>query len=691
MNTRIENLAALALIRDIFPPQTAVNYSDYHYCSQPMQISKCIGEYLTGQNTRIIEDELLGGAFRFDGSVTSDAYLKYGHVHTNAFFWPHSDYQPENNPVCFLDWDHYCANFPFVVENGIIGYLERIGKAKTKYMDDAEKSDFLDALANTCEIIRMYSNKVADDYEQHGRQQIAQNCRKVPYYPADTFYEAVQSIWFTWLFLPDSLGRLDQILYPFYRRDIESGIIDRDTAYELICELFIKVFSQHGNWEHRSGDTTISVGGYTLDEEDGFNEVSKMILEALAELPVWRPQASFRYTSKTSFETIRYVTEMNMKQKNIVFTNDEPRIKAYEKLGISHGDALNYTMIGCNEWTIMGKGHTGSQGFFNPLHSLEELLHNHAEEFERLLTFQQFYTCYTEYLKNDIIRMMDLADAYFEEASKDINVLSSILVDDCIEKAASITSGGAKYSISNWSCNGFANLVDSLSVIKQFVYDEKEFDLWKLSEALKNNWNGFKSMRLQILKTGTFWGNDNDADIIAGMIVSTLHTLSQMRTPKKGGAFRFGTYIGYNQSNVSMGKQTKATPDGRFDGDYLVSAMSAGIGKDIAGTTAYLKSVAKIDFTTFIGPLAVNLKLDKNIANTNEKIDRLAHLYETYLRLGGLQLQPDYVSAEDLIKAQRNPNDYRNLRVRVTGYSGFFTSLEKELQNEIINRTEHHI
>lgn len=691
MNKRIETLANMAIKQEIFPPQTAVRYCDFSSYSKPMQISKCIGEYLMNQRTGFIDGELLGGFFKFDGSVTSCAYFKAGHTHDVAFFTKHSDYQPESNPVCFLDWDHYCANFPFVVNHGIVGYLKRIEKAKENYKDNEDKQEFLKALENTCKVIEQYSNKVADDYEQRGLLQIAQNCRKVPYYPAETFYEAVQSVWFTWLFLSDSLGRLDQILYPFYKRDLENHRIDRETAYELVCELLIKVFAQHGYKEHRSGDNTLSVGGYTLEEEDGFNEVSKMILEALVDLPTWRPQVSFRYTSKTPFETLKYITEMNMNQKNIALTNDEPRITAYEKLGITHKDAINYTMIGCNEWTIMGKGHTGSQGFFNPLISFNELLIKHTEELEKLSTFEQFYSCYTEYLKKDVLKMMDLADAYFDEESKDINVLTSVLVDDCIEKATSITAGGAEYSASNWSCNGFANLVDSLSVVKYFVYEWKKFSLPELSEMIKKNWTGFEDIRLQILKSGIFWGNDNPADDIAAMVVSTLHTLSKMRTPKKGGAFRFGAYIGYNLSNVTMGRQTKATPDGRYDGDYFASAMSAGVGKDVSGVTAYLKSVAKIDFTTFIGPLAVNLKFDKNILNADEKVKKLAHLYETYFKLGGLQLQPDYVSAEDLIKAQENPEYYKNLRVRVTGYSGLFTLLDKELQNEIIHRTEHQL
>jgi len=690
MTERIKKLAEEAMTKDfLFPSRKTTQFTDNNNLNNPICVAKCLREYLLNQDVLISDGERLGGGFRFDDSFPSDAYHKAGHKHARAFFELHSDYQPENNPVCFLDWDHYCANFPFILENGFNGYVKKIEIIKRKLTKDIEKQQFLTALDYTCETIKLYSEKVSEEYEENGFGEIAQNCRRVPYYPVKNFHEAVQSVWFSWLLLPDSLGRLDQVLYPFYKQDIEKGGIDRDTAYELICELFIKVFAQHGFWEHRSGDTTISVGGYTAKDEDGFNEVSKMLIEALTELPTWRPQISFRYTGKTAFETFKYITQMNIKQKNIVFTNDEVRIKALERIGIQHEDAVNYTMIGCNEWTIMGKGNTGSQGFFNPLHSLEVLLLFHPEEFERLSTFDEFYSCYASYLNEDVITMMELTDAYFDAASQDMNVLTSILVDGCIEKALPISCGGAQYNVSNWSCNGFANIIDSLSVIKQFVFDEKVFSLFELSDMLKSNWIGREDMRKYILKKGTFWGNDNAADDIVKRFVFTLGKLTNLRAPKKGGVYRFGAYIGYNESNVSMGKQTKATPDGRHDGDYFASAMSAGVGKDVSGITAYLKSVAKIDYTTLIGPLAVNLKLEKNSVEQTDNTEKIAHLFEAYFKMGGLQLQPDYLSKEELILAQKNPEDYRNLRVRVTGFSGLFTRLDQSLQDEIINRTEY--
>ena len=705
MTERIKALALLALKVDLFPISVMVSPKDYDR-DNPMDVAKYIREYLLAQPTLVSDDEMLAGAFRFASAIPcdhteadateqipeiipTDAYHKIGHVHTTAFFRPNSDYNPEGHPICFLDWDHYCTNYPFVLKQGIKGYLERIERAKIIHKHDKEKIHYLNAMEYTCESIRLYIEKVANDYEKAGRTDLAERIKRVPWNAPETFVEAIQAYWFTWLFLPDCLGRMDQILYPYYEKDLLNGNITREIAYEMICEFMVKVFSGRpggGFTDHRSADNTFSIGGYTQDGKDGFNEVSRMIIEALVELPTWRPQANVRFTKKTPFEVYRYVTEMNYRQSNVVFTNDEVRIPAYMKLGMTYEDAVEYTMVGCNEWTAMGKGHTGSQGFFNPLHALEKVIYQDANTLNSLSTFDEFYTAYKDELKKDVAVMMDLADEYFKNACRDLNVITSIFIDDCIEKALPITAGGARYSVSNWSCNGFSNLVDSLSVIKQFVYTEKRLTLLELANALKQNWQGYEELRSEILKKGTFWGNDNSADEIASSFICTLEELCKDRKPLKGGVFRFGSYTGYNSSNVSMGKMTGATPDGRLAGDCLCPAMNAGPGKMKNGLTGYLSSVAKNDYSFLIGPLATNITLDSALADTPDKLDKLTMLFKTFLDMGGLQLQPTYLSAEELEKAQQTPENYEDLRVRVTGFSACFTKLDKGVQDEVISR-----
>lgn len=233
------------------------------------------------------------------------------------------------------------------------------------------------------------------------------------------------------------------------------------------------------------------------------------------------------------------------------------------------------------------------------------------------------------------------------------------------------------------------NLADSLSVIRQFVFEEKAFTLPQLSGMLDKNWQGFETERARILKEGRFFGNDIDAaDTIINQLIEKLNSFVVDKTPVRGGRYTFGTLVGYELAHVVLGSKTGASCDGRFAGDAFYASICSE--KDKNGITAYLKSVAKINFTAMPSSVVVNLKLDRAMADSDEKLERLARLVEAYFKMGGVQLQINYVSQDDLINAQKCPEKYQNLRVRVTGFSGFFTQFDAALQNEIIKRTQHH-
>ena len=706
MTPRIKEMAATALKKDLFPVSVAVKADPAYNRDDPIDIAHYIRDYLLAQPTLVRSDDMLAGAFRFAAAIPcdhsekaateeismdipTDAYHKIGHKFTTEFFRPHSDYTPESSPICFLDWDHYCTNYPFIIRQGMKGYLRRIEYAKVLHKHNTDELRYLEAMEYTVETIRLFINKVADDYRREGREDLADRLERVPWNAPENFRDAIQAYWFAWLLLPDCLGRMDQILYPYYKHDIESGVLTEDEAYEVLCEFMIKVFSGRpggGFTDHRSADNTFSIGGYTQEGKDGFNDVSRLIVEALAELPTWRPQANVRITKLTSLETMTYLAKINKRQNNVVFTNDEVRLPAFQKLGMTYEDAVEYTMVGCNEWTAMGKGHTGSQGFFNPIKSFERVLAQDESILDSIASFDDFYALYRAELHTDIYKMMDLADAYFEQASRDVNVITSIFIDDCIEKALPLTRGGARYSASNWSCNGFANIIDSLAVVRKFVFEDRRFKLSEIAAIMAADWEGYEEERREIIQNGEFWGNDNRTDEIAALFVATLESICSERKPKKGGVFRFGSYTGYNKSNVTMGAQTGATPDGRHAGEFLSNGMGTGVGKSVSGLTAYLKSVAKNDYSFLIGPLATNVMIDKSLANTDEKMEKLAGLYLTFFELGGLQLQPTYLDGDEMERAQLSPAEYENLRVRVTGFSAAFTKLDKGVQDELISR-----
>ncbi len=705
MNERVMALANRALKEDIFPTSLYVPAQGLRP-EDPMDCAKFFRQYILSQPVRVIKGEKLAGFFRFANAIPldhsekeqtenvvvampTDLYQKIGFSHITAYFRKHSDYIPDS-PVCFLDWDHFCTNFPFMLKHGVKGYLDRIAFSKGAHIGNEEQQKFLSAMEYVVESIKLYFEHVADEYEKQGSAELAAMCRKVPWNRPENFREAVQAYWAFWLLLPDSLGRMDQCLYPFYQADLDKGLIDHEEAKELIGELLVKAFSSRpggGFTEHRSADTTFSIGGYDEHGEDGFNEMSVICMEAMAELPTWRPQCNVRVNKKTTHEHFKTIAKFNRRQSNIVFTNDDVRIPAFIKMGIPYEDAVGYTMVGCNEWTIVGKGHTGSQGFFNPLKAMERSLDGFDTSLDALADFDEYYAKYRLCLKEDIFKMMDLADAYYDECEKDVSVVTSVFIEDCIDKAKSLTARGQRHSTSNWSCNGFADAIDSLIAIKYFVYDHKRFKLSEIAKMTKANWQGYEKERQEMMSVNTYWGNDIAyADGIAARFVSTLEEICALRTPKKSGVFRFGSYVGYNYANTSMGKMTGACPNGRYAGEYLSDGMGAGRDKQRNGLTAYLKSVSKIDNSFFIGPTATNITVDERMADTDEKMEKLARIYETFIRLGGLQLQPTYLKAGDLEKAKATPEDYGSLRVRVTGYSGFFTRLDDGTQDEIIHR-----
>ena len=408
--------------------------------------------------------------------------------------------------------------------------------------------------------------------------------------------------------MPDSIGRLDDVLYPFYRNDMAEGRLTKELAGEYIAELLIKIFAHIGCKAHRSGDNTLVVGGYTSDGSDGFTELSELILKIRTALPIWRPQISFRYTKNTPIEVIRLVTKLNAECNDITFSNDEVYLCAFERLGIPRDDAIDYTKIGCNEWAVMGKSNTGSDGFFNTVAPLEEMLLYNTDIISELKDFESFYSHFLHFAEQYIGFMCDLADLFFDANAGDINVLSSLIIEGCIEKAESLTRGGAKYNASCWSAIGIINLADSLSVIRQFVYDEKYVDMNKLITALKADWAGCEALRGYIIKNGHFFGNgDGAVDSLLNRLIADFDAIANKRQPKKGGRYVFGCYTGYNASHITMGQRTMATPDGRHSGDPFTAAISAQPGYDKNGVTAFLKSASGLNYDILCGPLAVKM------------------------------------------------------------------------------------
>lgn len=699
MNDRILSLAEYALHNDPYPSVIKVDFDpEDEALPESIRNAKRLKEYLLSQTVSVLSNELLAGRMRFDGSVVSCAYVRGGHKYTNTYWNNHCFSHPQSD-LYYYGWTHYCTNYQYILTHGFSGYLKRIRIAQASYIGDQEKTDFLTALEIICDGVCKWAalhaeacQKMAESDTDHETisnwLRLSDICKKVPEHPAENFREAVQSIWFGFLLMPDSLGRLDQYLYPYFVKDMQAGLITRDTALELIEELLIKVFEHKGSKEHRSGDNHFVVGGYLENGEDGYNDLSSLILEAVSQLPTYRPEVSFRWTRKTPFDVLKYVTEMNKKCMNIVFVSDEPRVQGLVRKGIAYEDAVNYTMVGCNEWAVVGKSKLDLV-HANLMHSLWDLLYHHTDDLSETNTFDDFFAVYERYLHRDVETILSSYPEFLDIQKKDVNVLSSVLIDDCIEKGTSITSGGARYNGITVSFNGIPNVIDSLSVIKQYVYDERRYTMDELVDFLKDDWQN-ESVLIDIAKRGRFFGNDlDDVDKIGTRIVDSLDKCAYQSLYAPIGIIFFGSFVGYTNPNIILAAKMGATPDGRRAGEEFTMGIGQSQNKDKEGITALLKSVAKLGYEKLCGTVVTNLKLDRKLADTDEKLTRLAHVFETFLQLGGIQFQTMYLSTTELIKAQQNPDQYKNLRVRVTGYSGLFTSFDRDLQNDIIKRTEH--
>lgn len=702
MNERIEVLARVALKTDTFPKPIPEPLQDELELADPIAIAQGMRRFLLKQPVEVRPEELLADRYRYHGcEYPADYYKSNGHRYKNtARHKCCSETHP--NDLYYWGWTHVSLDYGYVLQNGLHAYQTRINTAKKRYADVPEKHHFLCGVEIALNTIQERCNLVADEARaQAALPQNAAVCENylkiaeamswVPMKPARNFFEAVQCTWSMFLVAPDSLGRIDQYLYPYYRKETDAGTLSREHAKELLQELFVKVHeSQVDNRpQPHSGHNHLVVGGYLQNGEDGFNELSVLVLECIAELPTFRPQASFRYTSKTTPETMRLITEFNHRCPLIVFVNDEPRLRGMVDAGIAWEDAVEYTVLGCNEWAICGKSRL-DLAHTNLLHSLKTVLYDRREETLASKNFEDLYALFEQSLEADMYQIIGDYEVFYREQARDINVLTSALIDDCIEKAHPFNADGAKYYGLSITFNGVTNVADSLSVISDLVFERGLFTLKQLLTAMDANWVGYEALRTQILRQGRFFGNDDPvADGLAQRIIESIDGIKKRIQSPALNTLVCGSFVGATQPNIILGRKMPASPDGRFASEELTMGISQTGGKDKNGITALLKSISSLDYSKFCGCLVSNLKLSPQMADTSAKRDRIAQLFHVFLKRGGMQLQINYVSSEDLCRAQTLPEEYENLMVRVTGYSGYFTLFDRDLQNDIIKRTEH--
>jgi pyruvate formate-lyase/glycerol dehydratase family glycyl radical enzyme len=543
-------------------------------------------------------------------------------------------------------------------------------------------------------------------------------CERVPLNAPKTFWEALQYYWFVHLGVITELntwdsfnpGRLDQHLYPFYKSDIESGLLDKEGAKILLQAFWVKFNNQPappkvGVTSKESNTYTdfclINLGGVNEEGEDAVNEITYLILDVIEEMGLLQPSSMVQISKKNPNQLVQRALDIiktGYGQPSLF--NTDAIIQEMLRQGKSIVDARNGGASGCVETGAFGKESYILTGYFNLTKILEITLNNGFDprtgkqigiQTGDPKSFQSFEELIEAYKKqiNHFVDIKIKGNVIIERLYAEYlpAPFMSLLIDDCITKGKDYNDGGARYNSSYIQGVGIGTTTDSLTAIKYNVFDKKKFSMEEFLNALNKNFEGFENIRDLLLNETPKYGNDNDyADDALKTIFEIYFSAIDGRPNTKGGHFRINLLP--TTSHVYFGSVTGATPDGRLAGVPLSEGISPVQGADVNGPTAVLKSAAKIDHLRTGGTL-LNQKFSPQIFEGEDSIVKIVALIRAYFKMNGHHIQFNVVDAETLREAQKHPENYRDLIVRVAGYSDYFVDLTPELQEEIIKRTEH--
>lgn len=621
---------------------------------------------------------------------------------------------------------HICPDVKRWLELGPQG-LKKQALTRLETCEDSQK-EFLECvvivLDGAINFISRYGNLIKsrlDDCSEEYRaslKQVGINCDNLAKRPPETFYEAVQSLWFLFVICQMesnassfSPGRADQYLYPYFKKDILENKLNQEEALEILESLFLK-FNEIVYMRNKHSARyfagfpigfNIALGGVDKDGKDIYNELSLLFLQAQYNLGLPQPNLSVRLNKHTSHELIQKAIQVVAKGSGMPqFFNDEAIIQnMVDDLGISLEDARDYAIVGCVELTTQGNNLGWSDAaMFNFNKALELTLNNGicllgnkqiGPDFGNLTT----YNTYEEFEKafektiNHYIKEMMKAEEVVEAAHQKYlpTAFLSSVIDSCIAKGLDVTAGGAKYNLSGIQMIQIANLADSLAVIKKLVYQDNIISREELLQALKDNYEGHDILRAIVLNKVPKYGNDVEwVDNLGAKWAKYFRDELKKYTNYRGGKFHTGMYT--VSAHVPMGDNVGASPDGRKALEPLADGgLSPVYGRDLKGPTAVLKSVSRMgnDLTTNGGLL--NMKFLPQFFNSQVGCDKFESLLRAFIELKIPHIQFNVVNKEDLLDAKIHPERHKSLTIRVAGYTAYFVELSGKLQDEIIERT----
>lgn len=620
-----------------------------------------------------------------------------------------------------------------IYKKGFLDYKNDIIEARNNldFLNDKEafdKKSQLNAMEICCDAIMIlgeryaaYARELAEKETDETRKaellQIAANCDVVPAHAPQTFWQAIQMYWFVHLGVTTELnpwdayspGRFDQHLNPFYLKDTEEGILDDEKALELLECLWVKFNNQPappkvGVTLKESGTYTdfanFNTGGITPEGENGVNDVSYLILDCMDEMKLLQPSSNVQISKKTPQKFLKRACEISRKGwGQPAFYNTEAIIQELLNAGKTIEDARRGGTSGCVETGAFGNEAYILTGYFNLPKILELTLYNgydivskkqiglplgYAKDFKSYEELFDAYKKQIEYLVDIKIEGSNVIEKIYAEYMP--APFLSVITNDCISKGKDYNAGGARYNTNYLQGVGIGTITDSLAAIKYNVFDEKKFTMEELVDAMEHNFEGYDMIANLVRNKTPKYGNDDDyADDIMKDVFNFYQKTVTGRPNMKGGTYRINMLP--TTCHVYFGEVMNASPNGRLAQKPVSEGISPEKGADTHGPTAVIKSCSKMDHLRTGGTL-LNQKFTPSVVKGEEGLDNMANLVRSYFNMDGHHIQFNVIDRETLIQAQKHPDEYKDLIVRVAGYSDHFRNLSKALQDEIIERTE---
>lgn len=667
------------------PYVTLDHIEGYEQLSRWKKYDAAIEEIVKKAPIRICEGELLSGAATLGDAISHSLPARFG----------------DNGANYFSGLSHLTVDFAEVLAIGMNGIRQK-AKRSLDRQTDAGRREFLESCIHSINAMELWHGRyLAALGQREGYEENIRNLKKVPFEPAETFYEAVQSIWFCFAFMRlcgcwPGIGRIDVLLGDYLKKDLADGTVTMDLAREILAHFFIKGCEWIDGQETWGGDAqhyqNIVLSGMDESGEDVTNEVSELVLEIVEETGISDFPITVRVSERTKESFLRRVSEVIRYGGGVVaIYNEDLIIRSFLDMGYSLEEARRFANDGCWEVQVPGK----TNFVYIPFDGLQLLQQWTLKDYDGTVEFPDFESLLAQYEK-DLHRQVEgiyesgvlarLKENHTEFKEDWCDSVISLFEHDCIERGLSYREGGPVYHVVSPHIGGLPDVANSLYAIKKAVYDDKLVTLAEFMQILRDNWENAEELRKKIQNNYVYFGNDNDeVDLIAAKILNDFSDMCEeydRKTP-----FRFVSGVSTFGRQIEWAPYRVATPFGRKKGEVLSGNLSPTPGTNRCGAAAVIKSYCKADLRKQHSGAALDIGFIPSNLDSENAIIAIGGLIKGFLKLGGFFMQIDTEDAQTLIDAQKHPENYQNLSVRVSGWNARFVTMNRQWQDMIIDRT----